>query len=174
MAGRPNKYITNVKPYLDKIPILMCNMTQEQIAEELGITYQSLCRYKKQYPELNNAMKRGKRDLVVELKGCLLKKAKGYTITETKTVTNSKGGWEEIVTEKHYPPDIGAINLLLKNLDKDNWANDPQNLAIRKEELDLKREIAGKEQTVLPVQIINDIPRPEVIEDDECDTDSIN
>lgn len=165
--GRPNKYKTHIEPYLDKIPKMMCYMTQEQAAKELGITYPSWCTYKKKHPEFAQAIVDGKRDLVIELKDCLIKKAKGYTAIETKEVENSKGGWEKITTEKHYPPDIGAINLLLKNLDKDNWANDPQNLEVRKQELELRREIAGKEQSVIPVQIINDIPRPEVNEDDE-------
>ena len=37
--------------------------------------------------------------------------------------------------KKQMPPDVAALNLALKNYDKDNWANDPQMLEIRKREL---------------------------------------
>lgn len=172
--GRPSEYTTKVKPHLKEIEQMVANMTQKQMCDELGISVQSFCKYKKEYKELQKALDQGKKQLVIELKECLIKKAKGYTAVESKKKYEYGKLVEEVVTEKHYPADIGAINLLLKNLDKDNWANDPQNLAIRREELELKREIAGKEQTVIPVQIINDIPRPEVSKDDECNADTSN
>ena len=37
-------------------------------------------------------------------------------------------------------PDVAALNLCLKNYDPDNWANDPQMLKIKKEELKIKKE----------------------------------
>jgi hypothetical protein len=37
-------------------------------------------------------------------------------------------------------PDVAALNLLLKNYDKDHWSNDPQMLELRKKELELKEK----------------------------------
>ena len=44
----------------------------------------------------------------------------------------------EEVTTKYMKPDVAATNLLLKNYDKENWANDPQALELRKKELELQ------------------------------------
>ena len=44
------------------------------------------------------------------------------------------------VAHKEMSPDVAALNLALKNYDKENWANDPQMLDIRKEELNLKKK----------------------------------
>jgi hypothetical protein len=38
------------------------------------------------------------------------------------------------------PPDVAAINLALKNFDRENWANDPQALELHKRELRLKEK----------------------------------
>ena len=50
------------------------------------------------------------------------------------------------VAHKHAHPDVAALNLALKNYDKENWANDPQMLDIRKKELELReRQIENSE-----------------------------
>ena len=41
---------------------------------------------------------------------------------------------------------MAAINLALKNYDKDNWSNDPQMLELRKKEIELReRQIEQNE-----------------------------
>ncbi len=42
------------------------------------------------------------------------------------------------VSHKKMAPDVAAINLALKNYDPENWANDPQVLALKKRELELR------------------------------------
>ena len=37
-------------------------------------------------------------------------------------------------------PDVAALNLCLKNYDKENWSNDPQSDELKREELRLKFE----------------------------------
>ena len=50
------------------------------------------------------------------------------------------------VAHKKMAPDVAAINLALKNYDREDWANDPQMLDIRKKELELKeRQIENNE-----------------------------
>ena len=39
-------------------------------------------------------------------------------------------------------PDVAALNLALKNYDKNNWSNDPAMLDIKKAELKLKQKAA--------------------------------
>lgn len=144
--ARPNNYEKKVKPYLSKIEQMALVMTEEQISETLGIGYSTWCRYKKNFGELRGALKRGRKDLVLELKSTLIQKAKGFNYIETKTVKelDEEAGDLVIVRSeeniKRALPDVAAINLLLKNYDKENWANDPQVLELRKQELELQKQ----------------------------------
>lgn len=161
--ARPNQYEKKVEPYLSKISEMALTMSEEQIAETLGISLSSWKRYKAQYEPLRTVLKRGRKDLVLELRGALIKKAKGFEYTETKEI-HQKVNWpdelyalmidagfteeqldqaETIRTEvshKYASPDVAAANLLLKNYDKENWANDPQMLKIREKELKLREK----------------------------------
>lgn len=138
--GRPKKYFSNIQPYLEEISKMALNMTERQIAEELGVGYTAFNEYKKQYPELNEALKKGRKALVIELKGTLIKKAKGFQYSEKKILKENGEIVREEIYEKASLPDVAAINLLLKNYDKDNWANDPQELELKKKELKLKEK----------------------------------
>ena len=46
------------------------------------------------------------------------------------------------VKDKKVDGDIAAIHLLLKNIDRDNWADNPQGIRIKEQELELRRQIA--------------------------------
>lgn len=157
-----SKYEQFVKPNLDKISEMALTMTELQIAETLGISFSSFRKYKRQYDELANALKKGRKELAIELKSVLIKKAKGYYYEETKTVTQSvkwpddiyiqliRAGFtrEQIakseivkteVNRKYAQPDANAINLLLKNCD-DYWQNDPKEYELKKKSLELQEK----------------------------------
>ena len=167
--GRKSKYETHVKPFFPKILEMCQTMTEAQIAEHLGVGHSAFSEYKNKYPELTEILKKGRQNLVAELRSALIKKAKGYEYVETKTVTEHvkvpedmkeilinagfrKEDLEKIVlsktevAHKQMSPDVAALNLALKNYDKENWANDPQMLDIRKQELKLReRQIENNE-----------------------------
>ena len=138
--GRPNKYETNVKPRLKEIEELCLTMTEKQIAKVCGVGYASWCEYKNKYPELTDALKKGRLALVKELKSTLIRKAKGFHYTEKKTIKEKGVVVREEVYEKASLPDVAALNLLLKNYDADNWSNDPQMLKLREKELKLREK----------------------------------
>lgn len=138
--GRPNKYESNVKPRLDEIRKLCLTMTEKQIAEYLGVGYSSWCDYKNKYSELSDALKKGRESLVLELKSTLIRKARGFNYSEKKTIKENGHIVREEIYEKASLPDVAALNLLLKNYDKDNWSNDPQMLKLREKELELKEK----------------------------------
>lgn len=135
--GRKNKYESHVKPYLKQIQEWYGDLDERQIAvEKLGIAVSTFENYKKKYPELQEALKKGKQTLIGDLKASLKKKAKGFYYEETKTCIREEGGKQVKVVEKYKKyaqPDTGAIHLLLKNLDED-WHNDDQST------IDLKRK----------------------------------
>lgn len=143
--GRPNKYKTHVEPYLEEISEMALNMNEAMICKQLGVGITAWNDYKKKYPQLIEALRKGRRKLVTDLRSTLINKAKGFSYNEKKIV--KEGG--EIVREEIYTrmslPDVAAINLALKNYDPDNWSNDPQLLKIKQEELELKKQQADKE-----------------------------
>ena len=144
--GRKSKYETHVKPYLSQIEEWYQDLDEQQIAvERLGIAVSTFENYKKKYPELREALKKGRQHLVGELKASLKKKAKGFYYEETKTSIRQEGGKEVKVIEKYKKyaqPDTGAIHLLLKNYDS-TWTNDDQTtIDLKREQLELAKQKA--------------------------------
>lgn len=159
--GKPSKYNDYIKPYLALISEYCQTMTEKQIAAKMGVSYSAWNQYKIDYPELKETIKKGRQNLVAELRSTLIKKALGYEYTEIKEIT-TQVKWDDDVCEKLLDagltleeisnsrliktekitktaqPDVAAINLLLKNYDKENWANDPQMISIREKELELR------------------------------------
>lgn len=139
-AGRKTKYFTHVEPYLAEISEWAKTMTEAQIAKKLSVGYRNFCEYKKLYPQLEQAIKKGRSNLVLELRSVLIQRAKGFSYEEKKIISDSEGHTRKEITQKYVPPDVAALNLLLKNYDKKNWANDPQALELRKKELALREK----------------------------------
>lgn len=143
--GRKSKYETHVKPYLSDIQEWYELLNEDQIAKKLGISVASFENYKRQYPELKEALQNGKQILIEELKQSLKKKALGFNYKERKTYIKEVDGQRVKIIEeyeKYAQPDTGAIHLLLKNLDKD-WRNDDQaTVDMKREKLELEKQKA--------------------------------
>ena len=125
----------------------MSGATDEQICAVFDISKSSFYEYKQKYPEFSDAIKKGALELVFDLRGELARIAKKHTLETKKQYikqdleTGNKTQYTEITT-REVDGDVAAINLLLKNLDKDNWANDPQALSLKQQELELRKAIA--------------------------------
>lgn len=147
--GRKNKYDTIIKPRFDEITDWLRNgATEKQIYENLGVDKDTFYKYKRTKAEFSDLLKNGRSSLIIQLRGALVKKALGYTYTEIKQYNKIEDGKpvqyvEETTKTAH--PDVAALNLCLKNYDPDDWANDPQLLKLKEKELDLRREIADKD-----------------------------
>lgn len=139
-VGRKSKYYTHVEPYLEEIEKWLQTMTEAQIADKLGISYRSWSDYKTKHSQLSQCVIKGRQDLVTELRGKLIEKAMGFDYEETEETFEMGVCTKRVVKKKHAAADVAALNLLLKNYDKENWANDPQTLALKKEELELKKQ----------------------------------
>lgn len=143
-----SKYDSHVKPHLDKITKWTEDLTDEQIAARLNISRKSFIEYKKQHPELVEALEKGKKRLVVELKDTLKKKAKGFYYEEVKTVkihnpdSDAEPEWIEKIeiNRKYAQPDTGAAHLLLKNLDP-TWRNDDaETMKLKKQQVEIQKQ----------------------------------
>ena len=147
-AGRKSKYESHVKPHLEKIKnYKKMGATDEQICNALDISKTSFYEYINKYPEFSETLKKGKDDFVLTLKGRLALLTEPHKLETKKQyikvdeVTGNKTQYTEITT-RDVDPDVAAINLLLKNLDRDNWANDPQSISLKQQELELRKSIA--------------------------------
>ena len=138
--GRPSKYHSHVEPHLSEIADMAERMTEAQIADSLGVSYTQFREMKKKYPILSDSLKKGRKTVVERGRSALIKKAEGFEYEEKKRIIVKGKVIREEITTKYCPPDVAAINLLLKNYDPNNWANDPQMLKIREKELELARE----------------------------------
>lgn len=102
-------------------------LTDEQIAKNMDICPATLYNWKTKYSEILEALKRGKDVVDVEVENALLKRALGYTITETtkELRVNTETGKEELivtkVVTKEIVPDTTAQIFWLKNRRPDLW-----------------------------------------------------
>lgn len=95
-------------------------LIDRQIAHNIGITEQTLNNWKKRYPSLFESLKRGKEVVDRQVENALLKRALGYTYTETKT-EESEQGTKITRTEKEVVPDTTAQIFWLKNRKPLEW-----------------------------------------------------
>lgn len=146
MAGRRNLYDTNIKPNFDKIDkMLNDGATEKQCAEACGISYPSWNNYKVQYEEFGALCRKPRTKLIDDLRGALVKRALGFTYEEKKQYIKededgSKAKYTEITT-KQALPDCTAIFGAL-NLYDPEYVKDKKNYDLKKQELELRREMA--------------------------------
>ena len=99
-------------------------LIDEQIAKNIGVHVGTLSEWKRKYPEIGTALKKGKEVVDFEIENALMKRAIGYEYQETKVVTETIDGVEhkrEEVMNKHMPSDTTAIIYWLKNRQPDKW-----------------------------------------------------
>lgn len=107
-------------------------LTDEQIAHNIGIRRSTLYEWKKRFPVISDALKKGKEVVDIQVENALLKRALGYSYTE---VTKERvvdydpktgevlGSHMEITKEvtKEVQPDVTAQIFWLKNRKPDVW-----------------------------------------------------
>lgn len=101
-------------------------MTKNQIADNIGITPQTLSKWQAKHEEFAAAIKIGAEITDYRVENALLKKALGYDYDEVKTIVGfpDENGNRPIKTEttrKHVPPDVNAMLLWLNNRRPDKW-----------------------------------------------------
>jgi len=144
-AGCKSKFDTVILPNLEQIEKWIKNgATEKQICGCLGIGVSTFNAHKDK-PELQEAIQRGRSNLIMDLRGELARIALKHTIKTTKTYIKQEEGKDVMYTEqceKEVDGDVGAIHLLLKNLDREEWKNDWGSYEFKKRELELKEKIA--------------------------------
>ena len=90
-------------------------LTDEQIAEKCGCACSTLYDWKNKYPEISEALKKGKEVVDIQVENALLKRALGYDYEEERTEASDRYGAKVIRVKKHMPPDVTAAIFWLKN-----------------------------------------------------------
>lgn len=99
-------------------------LTDEQIASNIDIARPTLYEWKKKYPDINDALKRGKEVVDIEVENSLLKAAKGYFVDEEKTYISEVNGVvtkRKEITKKYIAPNTTAQIFWLKNRKPIEW-----------------------------------------------------
>lgn len=126
-------------------------LTDEQIAYNMGINRDTLIEWKKKFSDISDALKKGKEVIDRQVENALLKRALGYSYSETTRERNKDTG--EMVTTKivtkEVVPDVTAQIFWLKNRKPDQWRDKPES-----------KEVNGG------VIIVDSIPEPDNSEPD--------
>lgn len=96
-------------------------LSDEQIADNMGISVRTLYRWKNEYCQLCHALKKGKDAADREIENALFKRAKGYDYKEVREETKDGKVVKRIVTTKHIPGDTTAQIFWLKNRKPEHW-----------------------------------------------------
>ena len=118
-------------------------LTDEQIAHNMGINTSTIYDWKKKYPDFSNALKNGKEVVDRLVENALLKRALGYSYTETKIVHSDKDGDKVEKTIKEVVPDTTAQIFWLKNRKPKDW-KDKQYVEADEEALKKLDDVLGK------------------------------
>lgn len=107
-------------------------LSEEQIAHNMGISRNTLFFWRQKFPEVAEALAKGREIIDYEVENALVKRALGYKVKERT--------WEKVwnpelekyinintkTVEKEIAPDIGAICFYLKNRKPDKWKDHPE------------------------------------------------
>lgn len=155
-AGRKDAYETKIKPRFQEIAEwAKKGVTERCMAKMLGVSVSTFEKHKSEKTEFSEILKKNRLAAVDDIENSMYKSSCGMKVDvikhqKTKHVEYKDGRkvreWEEMTpyTDQVYvPPNPTAAIYLLKHWGRDRgYTNDPASLELKKEELELKKEIA--------------------------------
>ena len=96
-------------------------LIDSQIAKNMNVAYSTLREWVKKFPALSAALKESKEVIDREVENALLKRALGYSYTETKTKKEDGVITEVTTIVKEVVPDVTAQIFWLKNRKPEAW-----------------------------------------------------
>ena len=176
MAERKNAGIVDEWLDEDNLELLECwsrdGYTLQDIAERIGINRATLDQWRRVYPEIALALKRGREIIDYKVENALLKSALGYKTKEVKVTTVMRFGkvieTTKDVTNKEVAPNVSAINMWLTNRLPDKWKKN------RDQVIDLDDEDTSIQVTVTRAKDYDGVkhqPKPRSAEDSDDEID---
>ena len=100
-------------------------LTDELICKKIGIGARTFYEWMERFPQMAQAIKKGKAPVDIQVENALLKKALGYEYEETITEVEELAGGHQKKhirkVTKHCPPDTTAQIFWLKNRRPERW-----------------------------------------------------
>lgn len=120
----------------DNLMLIECwardGYTFQDIANRIGIAVSTLRGWRAQYPEFDEALKRGREIIDYKVENALLKSALGYKTKEVKVTTTMRYGkvveTVKEVTDREQAPNVSAIQCWLYNRLPNKWKKNRDNL----------------------------------------------
>lgn len=100
-------------------------LTDELICKKIGIGARTFYEWMERFPQMAQAIKKGKAPVDIQVENALLKRALGYEYEETITEVEELAGGHQKKhirkVTKHCPPDTTAQIFWLKNRRPERW-----------------------------------------------------
>ncbi len=96
-------------------------LKDKTIADNIGITTQTLYDWKRRFSSFSEALKKGKEVIDNEAEEALIKRMLGYDYEEETTYIDNNGKKSIRKVKKHVPPDTTALIFWLKNRRREDW-----------------------------------------------------
>jgi 3-deoxy-D-arabino-heptulosonate 7-phosphate (DAHP) synthase class II len=118
LGGRPTKF---KEEYCDQArKLCLLGFTDSQLAEFFEVNDSTIHKWKIDFPQFSESLKKGKAVADAEVAASLYKRATGYAEKETKVFCHEGCIITEDI-EKNHPPDTGAAFIWLKNRQSKLW-----------------------------------------------------
>ena len=141
--ARKSKYEEYIKLFLKDITEWSkSGATDNEISNALGVGRSTFAEYKNRHPELRDALRVGRQNVVLNIKASLYKLATGFKYEEKKGVRKNGEITNIEIYERYCPPNERAAAMLLRNYDKTWVDKDNATTEFKKQEMELKKKIA--------------------------------
>ncbi len=179
---KPNVSIADEWLEEDNLELLECwardGYTLQDIANRIGISLSALTVWRNKYPEIRDALRKGKEIIDYKVENALLKSALGYRTKEVKVTTTMRKGvvTETIkeVTSKDQAPSVQACQVWLYNRCKDKWRKNNDNLIELEEDTTIEINVVRQPTRVAADTVEKVQPAQQNDEVDEEWQDEVN
>jgi hypothetical protein len=142
-AGRKSKYDEYVKPYLNQIAEWKkSGASDKEISDALDVALSTFSEYKNQYSELSDALRTGKKTVVLNVKAALYKKAIGFEYEEMEGIKKEGKVVSTKIVKRYAPPDTTAAAMILRNYDEEYRDKDSVQTDFKRQEIEIKKALA--------------------------------
>ena len=119
-VGRPSGYRPELAEFVYRLSLL--GLTDQELADFLGISCETLYSWKISYPEFRESIMRGKIEADAHVAEALYRRACGYSHPAVK-IFMPAGASEPVYAPytEHYPPDANAALRWLMNRQPERW-----------------------------------------------------
>lgn len=104
-------------------------LSKQEIAVAMGINYQTLYRWERDFSLIREAMSLGLEEMVMSAEHALVQKALGYEQREVTRTYDSEGKETVRETNKFIAPDFQSLKFLLTNMKPETW-KDKQDITV--------------------------------------------